>query len=123
VGVGEPPYYAHYLEIHALQEKIEAHLGRDPYGDVPWFRMREGDTFEVPDVGLFEVVEVHDQLDDYSDWSQPIYVILCHLSQNRFYRVTGKNKSHIGNEWNYASMVEVTGTRVTRVSWQTVEPE
>lgn len=111
-------------QVWAVQDLLEACTPRSSYdNEYLWDRYKVGDQFRLDAVKSAElgisdgvlVVDKHTVLDDYVDWSQPLYVVF--QVGNLYFRITGKNKSHIGESWEYASLEQVSGTEQMRVRW------
>lgn len=106
-------------EVHEIQEKLEQFAGSSKWApeEFQWhvFRVRP-EPYEVPGLGdVYVVNEFHDL--DYSDFSGPRWKVF--RIGDRYFRITGRNISHVGEDWEYARLVEVQGTEVTQISWTT----
>lgn len=110
-------------QLGALQALLEE-VVPEYYQQPAWYVLKVGDTFRLDPIRSADldvsdgviVVDVHTVLDDYEDWSQPMYVVF--QVGTLFFRVTGKNKSHIGEEWDYATFSQVEGFIESRKAWR-----
>jgi hypothetical protein len=82
------------------------------------------ETFEVEGHGTFRVFDRirGTEVGDYSDWSGPRAIILeCrNRVSTMYYRATGKNKSHIGEDWEYVRFERVFPEVKSVVKWSEV---
>lgn len=93
--------------------------------DTVWYQLKVvRDDLVVPDHGTFRVVEhvSPTQLcEDWSDWSGPRAVVIALIEDGQpthHFMVVGKNKSHIGEEWDLVRFFEVKGTPKTMTEWR-----
>lgn len=117
-------------QVWAVQELLEAQTPYSEYAqEFQWGQYNVGDTFRLDpvksaDLGVSDgvvVVDKHEMLDDYECWSQPVYIVF--QVGSLFFRITGKNKSHVGESWEYASLAQVQGQVQARTSWGRVETD
>lgn len=112
---------AYFAEVNDIHDRIAQVVGIGAEGtwhagEVRWDLLRVDQVLDVPGLGQVVVVDLHDALDDFYDWSQPVYLVLN--VGDRHFRVTGKNVSHNGTSWEYAAFTEVKGTIEARRSWK-----
>jgi hypothetical protein len=104
-------------EVHDIQEKLGDFIGRTPqYPDeCKWYLFKpRRDPHNVPGIGMVYVVDKFDD-QDYEDFSGPRWIVF--RIGDRYFRVTGKNTSHVGEDWEYPHFREVTGKQVRRITW------
>lgn len=89
-------------------------------------------VFEVPGYGHYQVVSVvtgTEICNEWSDWSSPRAIVIAeqvadvHSGQtwnDRYFMITGKNRSHYGTEWDYAQFSEVKPKVKTLTTWEGV---
>lgn len=128
MGTGVDPYEK-YREMHAVLDIVESFI----YGEMvqeygakftqwnsnPWNVIREGDTWEVPEVGTVTCVEErtdYSREGDFENWSQPIWIVL--EANGRWFQIIGKNISHQGNDFDYPVIREVTPQQKTITEWK-----
>lgn len=128
----------HYLErMGAHAEELRAKGDREAAGrvldrakraehddDAVWYQLQVvKEDLEVPGYGTFRVVEKVSPTQlcgDWSDWSGPRAVVIALIQDGQpthHFMAVGKNRSHIGEEWDLTRFYEVKGKPVTLTEW------
>lgn len=116
--LGDRPYPRHQTEYP--WHYFDYRQGPEPFDTraVTTYGGKTWDSF-----GQFRIVAKIEgtELGYHTDWSGPRAMIFEQVSTGRCFRITGKNTSHIGENWEYPAISEVTPTQRTMTVWEVVE--